>query len=311
MITRIEFDQIDLIELLESYDLELFVTSTQNANFNCPFHGEKNPSCGMQLKNGLWKCFACGVSGNLVSFVAEMDQTSLKTAEEKIRRKWINKLTDPETIITEVDAILATKEEIIGEEPRYPNWILSQYSNDYTYLNGRGITNETCKYFNVVYDPKTKYQGFPCFDSVEKLVGITGRNTQDGEPRYFPLLRFKKSQFVYNFHNIDRNKPIIAVEGEINVLAMHQAGYSNTIAFLGAGVSNNQINIIKNCGAKELIIFFDSDGAGNHGKKLLFQSLWLYMKIKSVKDHQGDAADMTKEQIDLLLDSTEELTVEL
>lgn len=311
MIQPNEIEKINIEDLLNDYGLEPRVSVTQNANFCCPFHKEKNPSCGMKISTGLWKCFGCGLSGNIVSFVAEMEEISLKEAEQKIRSKWIEKRPDIPTIVDTVQKILSQKEDKYEQEVIYPKWILSKYSKDWSYMSTRGFEHYTCEHFNVVYDSNIGYQGFPCFNLNGDLVGVTGRNTKGGEPRYFPLIRFKKSQYIFNFQAIDKEKPVIAVEGEINVMAMWQKGYPNTIAFLGAGVSEHQIELLKNSGIKELIIFFDSDTAGKHGTNILFKNLWLYMKITCVKDHKGDAADLDESTIKSLIENREEFTIVL
>jgi len=311
MITQVDIDRLDILDILEEYNLRPKVNSTGNANFCCPFHGEKNPSCGMKVKSGLWKCFACGMSGNLVSFIAELEKITLQESEEKIRKKWIEKIPDVNTLVDTVENILSKKEDTHEPDAIYPDWILSRYSKEVSYMSTRGIERRTCEHFNVVYDPITKYQGFPCYNDKNQLVGVTGRNTQNEEPRYFPLIRFKKSHYIYNFNQIDKDQLVIAVEGEINVMAMWQKGYTNTIAFLGAGVSNNQIEIMRNSKIKNLIIFFDTDPAGIHGMKTLFKNLWLYMNIKVVKDHDGDTAELTKDQIDYLIKNAEEVQIKV
>lgn len=311
MITQNDIDKIDIVALLDDYDLNPRVTSTNNANFCCPFHGERNPSCGMKVTTGLWKCFACGMSGNLTSFVAEMDGISLADAETKIKLKWVEKVPDVNSLVDTIQNILARSETIHSAEIIYPKWLLSRYTKEVSYMLSRGLERRTCEAFDVVYDPITKYQGFPCYNLKGQLVGITGRNTENKEPRYFPLLRFKKSHYIYNLWRIDKDQPVIAVEGEINAMAVWQAGYTNVIAFLGAGVSSYQIELMRNSGIKELIIFFDSDQAGHHGTVTLFQDLWLYMKLKGIVEHDGDAATMTKDQIKLLVETAEEFTVEM
>jgi DNA primase len=311
MIVQSDIDKIDVLEILRNYDLNPKVSVTGNANFCCPFHGEKNPSCGMKINTGLWKCFACGLAGNLTSFVAEFEKLTLEEAEKKIRQRWIEKIPDVTSLVETVQKIMSHKEDEYEQDAIYPRWILSKYTNEVSYMSSRGLTPQTCEFFNVVYDPNTKYQGFPCYNEKKQLVGVTGRNTQNGEPRYFPLIRFKKSHFIYNFEKINKDESVIAVEGEINVMAMHQKGYPNTIAFLGAGISTYQIELMKNSGIKNLIIFFDTDSAGKHGTKLLYQNLWLYMKIKIIQDHEGDAADLSKDQIDILIKNAEEITVKL
>lgn len=304
MITKFELTKIDILEVLDSYGLEYYVNGGKNANFCCPFHNDSTPSCGMHVESGLWKCFGCSLSGNLVTFVSELELVTKAEAEEKIRKIWVQKIPDIGSLQKNINDILSKGKKTIQEDPRFPEWILSKYTKNWDYMLSRGFTKETLEYFGVVYDPQMKLQGFPVHDNKGKLVGVTGRQTQQGvEPRYFPLMRFRKSNFLFNLHRIDLSKPVIAVEGEINCMSMHQHGYHNTIAFLGAGISEKQISVAKNAGIKELTIFFDSDQAGEKGAKKLFTNLWLQVKLKTVEEHIGDPNDMDTNTVKNIVDN--------
>lgn len=311
MIVQKDIDKLKIEEILEYYALKYRVTSIGNANFCCPFHGDSNPSCGMHVETGLWKCFGCGISGNLTSFVAEMEGITLKEAEALIRKRWIEKVPEISTLEDTVNKILTQKKQAPVIDPTYPEWILSKFTQNWDYMIGRGFKEETLKSFNVVYDPSTKFQGFPCYNLQNKLVGITGRNTLNQEPRYFPIIRFSKSHFLYNLNRVDPSQPVIAVEGEINCMSMHQHGYPNTIAFCGAGVSLDQLTILKNTSVKELIVFFDSDGPGQHGAKKIFKELWKYMKVKVVPDHEYDPAEMDDQIVKSLVEQADYFSIDL
>ena len=311
MITQNDLLQLDIEQILDSYGLEFRINGSKNANFMCPFHNDRNPSCGMHIKTGLWKCFGCGLSGNLVQFVAEIEQVDKSIAEDKIRKIWIKKIPDIDSLQKNINDILLKGKETIQVDPRLPDWILNQYTKNWDYMYSRGFNDETLEYFNVLYDPKTKLQGFPVHDDKGKLVGITGRQTQpDIEPRYFPVMRFRKSNFLFNLHRIDISKPVIAVEGEINCIAMHQHGFSNTISFLGAGVSQKQLDIVRHVGIKELILFFDSDLAGQAGEKKIFTNLWIYTKIKSVDEHDGDPNTLSTNEVKKLVKNADYFVVD-
>lgn len=304
--------KLSIEDILDYYGLEYDITAARNANFKCPFHRDTNPSCGMHVNTGLWKCFGCAMQGNLVSFVAEIESISRDEAEQRIRKTWIDKNADLENIQEIVNKILDGNKDNVQVDPRLPDWVLMQYSKNWDYMKSRGFNEETLEYFEVMYEPKYKLQAFPVRDDEGKLVGITGRQTQpNAEPRYYPVLRFRKSNFLYNFHRVDVSKSVIAVEGEINCMAMHQHGFTNTIAFLGAGISEEQINKVARSGIKELIMFFDTDEAGQKGMLKIWQKLWLQMKITVVPDHEGDPADMDTSTAKSLVDSAELLTAKL
>ena len=61
----------------------------------CPFHDDKNPSFSVNLKNGTYKCHACGAAGNYITFVAETEGISQADAMSRILRKY-GRETEPD-----------------------------------------------------------------------------------------------------------------------------------------------------------------------------------------------------------------------
>lgn len=56
----------------------------ENINGLCPFHDDHNSSFGANVKTGQYNCFACGATGNAVTFLAEMEGISTKEAWKKL-----------------------------------------------------------------------------------------------------------------------------------------------------------------------------------------------------------------------------------
>lgn len=303
MLNKFELDQLDFEEILSDYGIRFHKVGSINAMFNCPFHGDSNPSCGMNVNTGLWGCFACGEKGNIIQFVEKMDDVDFDKAIETIRKKWITKTWTPEDALAQVQKLITKREE--ATKPKntvIPDWTLNKFSTNYNYMYHRGFSDDTLRHFEVVYDESTNYQGIPIRNESGELIGISGRNTLDDDrPRYHPIIRYQKALVVFNLHRIHKNRPVIVTEGEINCMAMYQHGYTNSIALLGAGVAQGQIDILRNSQIKELVIFFDSDDAGQKGARKLYTSLWNYMRIRVVPDHTGDPDEMTKEYVDELV----------
>lgn len=295
---------LDIEEILAD-NVAKYTVSGKNANFLCPFHDDSNPSCGMNIENGLWKCFACGEQGNIIQFIQKLEDCTYKEAEDIVYEKYVDKVPDISNFEEAIAAIMAPAFEDHEVQPTFPEWLLSKFPQDWTYMKQRGLSEDTLRFFNIVYDPTTKFAGIPVYDMEGRLVGVSGRNTEGNEPKYKPLIRFKKSHFVFNVHNIDITKPVIGVEGEINAMMLHQHGYPNSVAFFSAGVTKGQIEIMRNLGIKEFIIFFDSDDAGDIGAEKLFTGLWRNMVVKKVEDHIGDPADMTKQQVEQLIENAD------
>lgn len=90
----------------------------------------------------------------------------------------------------------------------------------------------------------------------------------DGKPKYLnspETMIFDKSRNLYglNFARTSRQSHIILCEGYMDVIAMHQAGFTQAAASLGTAFTIGQANLIKRY-VKEVLLAYDSDGAGTN-----------------------------------------------
>ncbi len=110
---------------------------------------------------------------------------------------------------------------------------------------------------------------FPIFSHDGRYVlGFSGRVIDGGEPKYLntpdsPIFRKGEILFGYNLarKSIVRSRKAILVEGQMDVIAMHQMGHENTVASLGTAVTPDALRRLRRI-ADTLIIMFDSDRAG-------------------------------------------------
>jgi len=95
-----------------------------------------------------------------------------------------------------------------------------------------------------------------------KLVGFIGRAiNEEQEPRYLYNKGFKRADVLFNIQNAKKYESCIVVEGSVDAMMVHQAGFPNVVSTLGAQVSQNQVKIMKRC-FDSIIIFSDNDDAG-------------------------------------------------
>jgi DNA primase len=64
----------------------------------CPFHREKTPSFAMNLERGLFHCFGCGVSGDIVGFVMRFDGVSFPEALQMLAARAGVALVEPSAV---------------------------------------------------------------------------------------------------------------------------------------------------------------------------------------------------------------------
>lgn len=151
----------------------------------------------------------------------------------------------------------------------------SKYSNDlYLYLKKKGYSDQILKETGLLtYDEKhgahDKFWNrvmFPIMDVNNKVIGFGGRVMGDGTPKYLnspETMLFDKSRNLYglNYARTSRKSYMIICEGYMDVIAMHQAGFTNAVASLGTAFTMQHSVLMKRY-TQEVRLAYDSDGAG-------------------------------------------------
>lgn len=151
----------------------------------------------------------------------------------------------------------------------------SKYSNDlYLYLKKKGYQDQILKETGLLtYDEKRgahdKFWNrvmFPIMDVNNRVIGFGGRVMGDGTPKYLnspETMLFEKSRNLYglNYARTSRKPYMIICEGYMDVIAMHQAGFTNAVASLGTAFTAQHSVLLKRY-TQEVRLAYDSDGAG-------------------------------------------------
>ena len=151
----------------------------------------------------------------------------------------------------------------------------SKYSNDlYLYLKKKGYQDQILKETGLLtYDEKRgahdKFWNrvmFPIMDVNNRVIGFGGRVMGDGTPKYLnspETMLFDKSRNLYglNYARTSRKPYMIICEGYMDVIAMHQAGFTNAVASLGTAFTAQHSILLKRY-TQEVRLAYDSDGAG-------------------------------------------------
>lgn len=150
-----------------------------------------------------------------------------------------------------------------------------KYSDDlYKYLKSKGYKDELLRdsgLFNVderrgMYDKFWNRVIFPIMDVNSRVIGFGGRVMGDGKPKYLnsPETKiFDKSRNLYGLHiaRTTREKYLIVCEGYMDVITMHQAGFTNAVASLGTALTSGHASLLKRY-TQEVLLLYDSDEAG-------------------------------------------------
>lgn len=143
----------------------------------------------------------------------------------------------------------------------------------YRYLRSKGYSDVILKETGLVFieergahDKFWNRVMFPIMDVNNRVIGFGGRVMGDGEPKYLnsPETKlFDKSRNLYglNFARTSRAKYMLICEGYMDVIAMHQAGFTNAVASLGTAFTSQHATLLKRY-TDQVILTYDSDGAG-------------------------------------------------
>ena len=151
----------------------------------------------------------------------------------------------------------------------------TKYGNDlYKYLKSKGISDEILAQSGLMnvdekrgmYDKFWNRVIFPIMDVNGRVIGFGGRVMGDGKPKYLnsPETKvFDKSRNLYglNMARTSRKKYMLVCEGYMDVISMHQAGFTNAVASLGTALTSQHASLLKRY-TDEVILTYDSDEAG-------------------------------------------------
>lgn len=143
----------------------------------------------------------------------------------------------------------------------------------YRYLKSKGYEDSVLKETGLVTieerGSRDKFWNrvmFPIMDVNNRVIGFGGRVMGDGEPKYLnsPETKlFDKSRNLYglNYARTSRQRYMLLCEGYMDVIAMHQAGFTNAVASLGTALTEQHAALLKRY-TDQVILTYDSDGAG-------------------------------------------------
>ena len=151
----------------------------------------------------------------------------------------------------------------------------NKYSDDlYRYLKGQGYQDDMIAKAGLItvdekhgaHDKFWNRVMFPIMDANSRVIGFGGRVMGDGKPKYLnspETMIFDKSRNLYGLNRArsSRKSYFLLCEGYMDVISLHQAGFTNAVASLGTALTQGHASLIKRY-VKEVYLTYDSDEAG-------------------------------------------------
>lgn len=333
--------RLDIVDIVGTY-VEL---KRAGSSFKapCPFHDEKSPSFVVNPSRQSYHCFGCGAHGDSIKFVMEYEKLNYPEAIEKLAassnfslhytddtkqkkrsnlletlNEWYQKLLEQNK--TAMDylherGIYASSIERfgIGYAPTSPETLrfLEQRKLPTPDAIEQGAIGrgEEGRLFARFIERIT----FPIHSTSGAIVGFGGRTITGHQAKYVNSSQsaiFNKSRLLYAYHlareAIYRRREIIVTEGYLDVVMLHQAGFTHAVATLGTALTAEHLPLLRK-GEPKIFLAYDGDKAGR-------AAAYKASKLLSISGFDGgvvlfegglDPADMIKngqiEQLNALL----------
>ncbi len=314
------FSQAFLDELISKNDIvsviSKYVTLTRRgANFwaCCPFHMEKTPSMSVKEDGQFFKCFGCGVGGNVINFVKQIENVDFYKAVEILAENAGMQMPTYEDD-QEMQKKKRQRDIMLSILKATSDFYISNLSKveankHIDYIRNRGISDAMVKKFKIgaslnyndlvkhLLSLGFKYEDmlqagviadndrggyydfygtrliFPIMNGLGEIVGFSGRdlNPSPDRTKYKntpQTLVFNKSQLIYGYNFLRELKrakmldTIVLVEGQMDVIACHQAGVESAIGVMGTALTPSHARDLAYL-CKNIILCLDGDGAGS------------------------------------------------
>ena len=307
------FDQGVIRELHSRVDIASFigqyVSLKQRGNDLiglCPFHGEKTPSFHVHPDRGFFKCFGCGVGGDVITFLQKLENVTFGDAVRMLAQKTGVEL-EPEN--PQAARARSERESIYDANRIAAAYFVRMLKSPQgvrarEYVERRGFGDAIVEKFSIGYAPeswdgltrelersgvdlalaakaglvKAGQRGFydfyrdrlmvPTYATTGEAIAFGGRALGDAEPKYLntsttPVYTKGKHLFALNVARraTQADKTLIVVEGYLDCIALHQAGFENAVAALGTSFTEDQAAELRKY-AENIYLCFDGDAAG-------------------------------------------------
>lgn len=310
-------ENISIVNIINQY-ITLKKINKNEYKGSCPFHKDKKPSFFVNEKKGLYHCFSCENSGDVIKFIEKVENIDFIDAIKKLTgENEINFINNNDydnfnsnDFIKIIDQLKDIKPSKFDDE----KWIEQYADNKHEYYIKRGFNESTLTHFKIGYcwDGSELHNRItiPWYSHDNYLVGVSGRDITDtSNAKYICRKNSNKSDYLYNLNNAKKyaDKCIIIVESEKDVWRLWEWGYKNSVA-LGNCDLNNRRYLLRKFTDKA-ILCLDNDKAGKKATKkltkqlnpiMLVDNIQLPEGIKDISDRENGEFKLKKEKFDEL-----------
>lgn len=289
----------------------------------CPFHEEKTPSFTVSPTKQFYHCFGCGAHGTAISFLMEYDRLEFRDAVDVLADAAGIDIPEDAAVPNDNGPPREPLLEAMRVADRHYQAALRRNPDVINYLKNRGVSGEMAKLYGLgfaadawddlarrvsdraaaaragllieresggYFDRFRNRLMFPIRDTRGRTIAFGGRALGDDNAKYLnspetPL--FHKSDHMYGLYEarqatrqLDR---LLVVEGYMDVIALAQHGFPNTVATLGTATTAAHLTTLFRH-TQEVVFCFDGDTAGvRAARKAMEHSLSVMRGVRRVR----------------------------
>jgi DNA primase len=311
---RVVKEAVTMEMLLDHYGINWLRKKGPELRGRCPIHkGEGDRTFHVNIEKGAFNCFSCHKRGNVLDFVAAMENCTVRDAALRIA-DWFKIASAPEVGESPRDHSCAAPAHAKAAPPKMqqlsapkagpinpPLSFQLRVDSGHEYGLGRGLTPETLELFGAgLCLSKGTFAGrfvIPLHNEQGSLVGYAGRSLDESEPKYlFPSSDkgFYKSQLLFNLHRViaSTSAPtaVVVVEGFFDTIKVHQAGLP-CVGLFGSWLSREQEELLV-AHFSHVILMLDGNDAGRAGTADALPRLALRLFVRTVVLPEGAEPDL-------------------
>jgi DNA primase catalytic core len=299
----------------------------------CPFHDEKTPSFQVSIDKGLYHCFGCKAQGSVFDFVmqtqgidfraaleilAQRAGVELESAESGARKRDLFDLNDlaqsffTAQLITHPEARAYLEGRGLTAET-VATWGLGYAPEGWTHLTqhlrSQGVELEMLELSGLARSKDGRYYDMfrhrvtiPIRDIYGRIVGFSGRTLGGDDAKYVNTPEtaiFKKGELLFGLERakgtLREKSAAILVEGQMDVIALHQAGFTAAVGAQSSTLTPAQIKTLEQLKVTQLSLAFDPDEAGHKATVNALNANQRRFNERVVKLDGKDPAEMIKD----------------